>query len=744
MEWKENVADERGVVKTLCAFANDIQQVGGGQVICGLKEETDEFGTPIAQPVGLEPKRFKELKNKVQSICHKNVEPPLTPVVEEYPVEDTSGRRILIFSVTASQFAHRYRIKSEGAQYYVRVNDRTQPANGLIARLLEQKKHWPPYLEQTLPDAGIDDIDWFALKEFFGRLQLPRPVKDYLEPDVRIRGDVRSLVTTPPGGSGRHVPRNFSLLLFGGEPHRFFPGAYAIFSVYQGKDKSAARSLRYELFGPIPALVRNIMQTLQLHMGIEIDKSTDMLRGRQNRRRFSSLAIQEAIVNAFVHRDYQSHEPVRVTVFSDRIQVANPGGLYDGLSLEQLQQGITQPTWRNPSLAWFMVGLDFAQNEGRGIRIILDETRKTAQKDPVFDIVGNWFTLDIPAYVRPGRKVSQTPSETADEENPFIYNAPVRGHHFIDRPELTDEVLRETLTRTAQGNVWIIGERGAGKTSLLRYLQWRYEDYGKKVKPYGTEELLTPVFIYFNVQDNRTRDDFYNGARQVLKNHFDFKIPNGENPYENFIDALKYIYLEQKCYILFLLDEFDALIANLASENPETATSFLAELNKILQGIPQIKGEPKTFSCIFTANYGLNELFALCGMRLRGSVLAVEELNLEWFSLERTEALAQLYLQERNLRFSKEDIALCYRFTQGMPYLVQRFFSIMYDAKLRGPESYQPEVEKEFAALFEKTLENWTTRNIPPRLALRLKHLSEDILGKNHTLTGRLLKTVDE
>jgi predicted HTH transcriptional regulator len=30
IEWKENAADERDVVKTLCAFANDIQQVGGG------------------------------------------------------------------------------------------------------------------------------------------------------------------------------------------------------------------------------------------------------------------------------------------------------------------------------------------------------------------------------------------------------------------------------------------------------------------------------------------------------------------------------------------------------------------------------------------------------------------------------------------------------------------------------------------------------------------------------------------
>jgi ATP-dependent DNA helicase RecG len=42
VEWKENVANLRNVVKTLCAFANDFQQVGGGRVLCGLREEKDK------------------------------------------------------------------------------------------------------------------------------------------------------------------------------------------------------------------------------------------------------------------------------------------------------------------------------------------------------------------------------------------------------------------------------------------------------------------------------------------------------------------------------------------------------------------------------------------------------------------------------------------------------------------------------------------------------------------------------
>lgn len=398
VEWKENVANPQNAVKTLCAFANDFQQVGGGRVLCGLKEEKNEFGEPMAVVVGLDEKRFKEIKNKVLDYCHRYVDPPLTPEVSDYPVENNASRRILVFAVTSSRYAHRYRTKKEDVNYYIRVNDETRPADGLIPQLLERKKVWPPYLDQTHPDATVDDIDIRALKEFLGKKKLPQQVEKYLEPDTRFRGDVECLVTHPPGGSNQVVPRNFTLLLFGREPHHFFRGAYAIFSVYKGKDKSSPRSQRFVLYGPIPALIRDLMARLQLYMGMDIDKTQNFQSGKMNKWRFSEQAIQEAIVNAFVHRDYHSHEPVRVTAFEDRIDITNPGGPYAPINVEDLRKGEIFTAWRNPSLAWFMVEMEYAQNEGQGIRAIVRLTKDTAGKEPEFHISGHWFQVAIPAY----------------------------------------------------------------------------------------------------------------------------------------------------------------------------------------------------------------------------------------------------------------------------------------------------------------------------------------------------------
>ena len=52
VEWKESVADTDDVVKTLSAFANDWANLGGGYVICGAKEQKDQYGFPEICSVG--------------------------------------------------------------------------------------------------------------------------------------------------------------------------------------------------------------------------------------------------------------------------------------------------------------------------------------------------------------------------------------------------------------------------------------------------------------------------------------------------------------------------------------------------------------------------------------------------------------------------------------------------------------------------------------------------------------------
>src|SRR5882762_5294898 len=135
-EWKENVAEINDVVQTLSAFANDFQNLGGGYVVCGAKEEKDADGFPRLVRTGLAANRLREVENTVLARCRDRVSPPLVPLVEELPTGEAS-RRVLVFLQPATGTAHTFRRGQDGAKHYVRISRSTIEArNGVLRELL--------------------------------------------------------------------------------------------------------------------------------------------------------------------------------------------------------------------------------------------------------------------------------------------------------------------------------------------------------------------------------------------------------------------------------------------------------------------------------------------------------------------------------------------------------------------------------------------------------------------------------
>lgn len=312
------------------------------------------------------------------------------------------------------------------------------------------------------------------------------------------------------------------------------------------------------------------------------------------------------------------------------------------------------------------------------------------------------------------------------EQNPFIYNAPVRGNDFYNRDEIITRLLKETASGISQGDVWLTGERQVGKTSLLRYIQSKYEKQSHKFRLYNTDEYVNLAFIYLNTQDNQSPADFYRNLRQSLKNYFDFKIENPDNPFESFIYAAKYLFFERKYYIIFLVDEFDALVENIASDSPKSATSFLGEINRLMHGVAGLKNEPKLFGFIFAANHSIEDLMTENDLKRRGSGFMLESMILPWFTKEQVDELAYCYLQDHPLQFSEKETDFCFKMTQGYPYFVQKLFSIMYRHKLNDsdPNVYLSKVKKDYGKSFQETVNGWGGPNLPKRTLEKLKELS--------------------
>src|SRR5690606_24962735 len=88
LEFKEGWNPE-DVVHTMCAFANDLHNWGGGYIIVGIAEQD---GRPILPPVGLQHNQLDAIQKKILELGHK-IAPTYFPIAQPYLLQ---GKHILV------------------------------------------------------------------------------------------------------------------------------------------------------------------------------------------------------------------------------------------------------------------------------------------------------------------------------------------------------------------------------------------------------------------------------------------------------------------------------------------------------------------------------------------------------------------------------------------------------------------------------------------------------------------------
>lgn len=398
VEWKENVADISDIVKTAVAFANDYSNMGGGYIVCGAREGVDSHGFQKLIETGLGASRLKEIEGKLLAELREKVYPAIVPVIEELPVSD--GKRILVAIIPASKDAHSYRASGkDSSTYYVRIGRETREArNGILRELLIQKKELETWDKRINAYSNTEDIDLIVMREYLQEMKLWDPgkaIENYLSDKERI-----SVFTSPLAGKENLTNalrlRNFALLMFGRDPLKFFQGAYTVLSIYKGTDRSSSTAQRYEITGNIVYQVKKCMELLSSETYTIFDKTDTM----PNRVKYPLRALQEAVVNGHVHRDYEINQPSRITVFTDRIEIYSPGTLPRAVDKEKFLAGSATPYWRNMTLAYFFNKLQLAQAEGQGIPTIIRTMHEEGCPDPRFEIGPESLTCVLPANPR--------------------------------------------------------------------------------------------------------------------------------------------------------------------------------------------------------------------------------------------------------------------------------------------------------------------------------------------------------
>jgi predicted HTH transcriptional regulator len=389
VEWKETGDDINivtGIVKTISAFANDIANFGGGYVVCGAKEIKDEYGFPKLVFSGLSANKLKEIEGKVLQHCRDYVSPSIAPLVQELDSPGDESKRILVFIIIADSVAHTYR-DGETAKYYVRIGRETREArNGILRQLFENKRQVTPFDKRPNPNVDETDIDSLLFRDCMNEMNLLQPLKqleDYYSDKEQIAEFVPPLFAKK-SLDGNLCMRNFALFMFGKKTSISlnFPDIYTILSFYGGTDRSDPGGERYSLTGSIIEQAKKVIGLMDTLTYTMFDKTS----AKPNKEKYPKRALQEAVINAIVHRDYEIAEPVRITVFSDRIEIRSPGTLHWGVDKEKFIAGKASPKWRNQSFAYLFNKLRLTQSEGQGIPTIIRTMKEEGCPAPVFEI----------------------------------------------------------------------------------------------------------------------------------------------------------------------------------------------------------------------------------------------------------------------------------------------------------------------------------------------------------------------
>lgn len=330
VEWKENVADESQLIETIVAFTNDFLNLGGGYIICGAKEDVDENGFKKLTYTGLTAERLQQLKKYVSDTCYNptKVSPPIIPKLDELQMPDNPAKRILIITSDATSNAHTYRSPHDTRpRYFIRTDSNTRAAtNELERELLRRKGQLEPWDKRINQKSSIDDIDELVLRQYLQTMKLWFPnkaINNYLSDKEKIEEFIPPLLGRAGINKPLH-PKNFALMVFGKSPIDFCTGAYSIFTIFEGVDRSKQHGKTQWITGTVVEQANKLIELLNIESIIAIDKDTENV----NQVKYPRIALKEAIVNAVVHRDYEIDQPTRVEIYISTVLKYIPLAVY--------------------------------------------------------------------------------------------------------------------------------------------------------------------------------------------------------------------------------------------------------------------------------------------------------------------------------------------------------------------------------------------------------------------------------
>lgn len=355
---------------TLSSFSN---QLGGGVIIFGIDEQSGFEVCGVYDPANLQKKIME------QAI---QMEPELRPLCT---VADINGKTVVSAEIQEIDNELKpcfYKGAGRLKGSYVRVGDGDRHMTEYEVYSYEAFRKKIQDELRIAERAELSDIDTDAHTEYLIAMRKKKPNLADLTNDK---------INSLQGFTLDNKPTLAGVMLFSPYPQGFFPQLCVTAVSIQGTEMGADNAVgeRFVDNARIDGNIVNMLdETLKfVRKNMKTATYIDPLVGkRADRPEYPIIAIRELILNALVHRDYSKHTdftPITIKMFSNRIEIENPGGLYGRMTLDSL--GKVAADTRNPFLANALEVIDITENRYSGIPTVYNVMNNAGLPEPKFE-----------------------------------------------------------------------------------------------------------------------------------------------------------------------------------------------------------------------------------------------------------------------------------------------------------------------------------------------------------------------
>ena len=410
-EWKSKWKDE--YLEWICGYAN----AQGGKIYIGCDDEGNVIGLQNAR------KLLEDVPNKIRDAMG---------IIVAVNLFEKDGKEYLEIDVPAYPIG----ISCKGVYYY-RSGSTRQILTGPALEAFLLRKRGVTWDNLPMPAFSLQDIDDNAVERFKqlaakkGRIDksvLDEPKAVLMEKLHLMNGDYLT---------------NAAMLLFSKDPEKWQLGAYVKIGYFE---TDAELIYQDEIHGSLLEQVDKIVELVYLkYMKARISYENMQ---RIERYFVPEDALREAILNALCHKQYQSGVPVQISVYEDRLYIANGGCLPEKWTLNNLMQKHASVPY-NPNIAHVFYLAGFIESWGRGIEKICAACKNANVPVPEYTVNPRDIMIKFSApeelvvrSIRPKvtEKVTEKVIENLDDKSLKILKL------LVEDPGYTAVILSEKLS----------------------------------------------------------------------------------------------------------------------------------------------------------------------------------------------------------------------------------------------------------------------------------------------------------